>query len=102
MGIAAWMVWKEKGWRIAGGALALFIIQLPVNALWTWLFFSWRLGAVSFVEILGLLVLIIFTMLAFWRERPVAGILMVPYVAWVTYATALTYAVWRLNPALLG
>lgn len=102
MGVAAWLVWRERGFAKARAALGLFLIQLAVNALWTWLFFVWRLGAAAFVEILVLWVLILCTLVAFWRVRALAGILLIPYLGWVTLASALTYAVWRGNPALLS
>jgi translocator protein len=98
MGIAAWLVWQERAYP----ALVLFVLQLALNALWTWLFFAWRLGAAAFVEILLLWLLIVVTMVAFWRARRLAGLLLLPYLLWVTYAAALTYAVWRANPGLLG
>ena len=102
MGVAAWLVWRERGFRGARIALSLFLIQLAVNALWTWLFFVWQRGALAFGEILILWVCIACTIVAFWRVRPIAGALLIPYLAWVSYATALTYAVWQRNPALLG
>jgi benzodiazapine receptor len=102
MGIAAWLVWRERGFRGARTALSLFLLQLAVNALWTWLFFVWHLGALAFGEILILWALIFCTAVAFWRVRPAAGALLVPYLAWVTFACALTYAVWQRNPALLA
>ena len=102
MGIAAWLVWREHGFRKASTALSLFLIQLAANALWTWLFFVWHLGALAFGEILILWALILSTVVAFWRLRPIAGALLLPYLAWVTFACALTYAVWRRNPQLLA
>ena len=102
MGVAAWLIWRERGVRRVRTALLLFLVQLAVNALWTWLFFVWRLGALALVEILLLWVLILCTVVAFWRVRPVAGALLLPYLAWVAFASALTYAVWQRNPALLG
>ena len=102
MGIAAWLVWRQRGFRGARGALTLFVVQLAANALWTWLFFAWRRGALAFGEILLLWVLIVATLLAFWRIRPLAGALLVPYLLWVSFAAALTWSVWRLNPGLLG
>ncbi len=101
MGIAAWLVWRVRGFRASRAALILFIIQLAANALWTWIFFVWRHGALAFVEILVLWGLILGTAVGFWRARPLAGVLLFPYVAWVTFASALTFAVWRLNPLLL-
>lgn len=99
MGVAAWLVWKEGGFKAASGPLTLFLVQLVANALWSWLFFSWHLGAAAFVEILILWFLILWTTVAFWRRSTPAGALLVPYLAWVTFATALCFATWRLNPA---
>ncbi|MCT8468928.1 tryptophan-rich sensory protein [Chromohalobacter salexigens] len=102
MGIAAWLVWREGGWKRQQGVLALFIVHLAVNALWSWLFFAWHQGALAFVEVILLWGMILATLIAFWRVRPLAGLLLVPYLAWVSLATALTYTVWQLNPQLLG
>jgi tryptophan-rich sensory protein len=102
MGVSAWQVWRPRGFRAARSALLLFLAQLAVNALWTWLFFAWRMGAAAFGEILILWGLLTWTAIAFWRARPLAGALLLPYLAWVTFAAALTYAVWQRNPALLG
>jgi tryptophan-rich sensory protein len=102
MGVAAWLVWKERRWTGARAALTLFVVQLALNALWSWLFFAWRLGAASFAAVVLLWLLIACTTVAFWRVRPLAGLLLVPYLAWVSLATALTLAVWQRNPQLLG
>ena len=101
MGIAAWLVWRPHGFRKASSALSLFLIQLAANSLWTWLFFVWRLGAFAFVEIVVLWVLILGTVIAFWRERPIAAALLLPYLAWVTFASALSYSIWKRNPGIL-
>jgi translocator protein len=102
MGIAAWLVWRERGWSGARAALSLFLVQLAANALWSWLFFAWRRGAAAFVEVLVLWILIVCTIVAFGRVRRLAAALLVPYLLWVTFASALTYAVWQRNPHLLG
>jgi len=101
MGVAAWLVWRERPSQRADGALELYIAQLVANALWCWLFFGWHRGAVAFGEVLLLLTLVSVTAAAFWRIRPLAGLLLLPYVAWVAFATALTGAVWLRNPGLL-
>lgn len=101
MGIAAWLVWREAGWREGRVALSLFVAQLVLNALWTWLFFAWRLGGVALIEIIVLSVLIIAVIIAFARIQRTAAMLLVPYLAWVLFATALTAALWTRNPALL-
>jgi translocator protein len=102
MAVAAWLVWRERGARGAKAALALFLVQLALNALWSWLFFAWRQGLWSFVDIVALLALVVATVTAFWRIRPLAGALLLPYLAWVSFAAALNFATWRLNPGLLG
>jgi translocator protein len=99
MAIAAWRVWRKAGF---GTALYLFLAQLALNALWSWLFFAWRLGGAAFGEILLLWLLIAATVAAFFRIDRLAAALLVPYLAWVSFACALTYAVWRANPQLLG
>ncbi len=102
MGIAAWLVWREGGFGAARTALTLFLLQLAVNALWSWLFFGWHLGALSFAFILLLWVLIAATLITFLRIRSLAGILLVPYLLWVSFASVLNYTIWQLNPRLLG
>jgi tryptophan-rich sensory protein len=102
MGIAAWLAWRERGELAVGGALALFCAQLVANALWTWLFFAWRRGALALVDILLLVVLVAATIAAFHRLRPLAAALLVPYLGWIGFAATLTWSVWRRNPQLLG
>lgn len=103
MGIAAWLVWREHGFNYTRVAFAIFVAQLGMNALWTWLFFVWRQGGLAFVEILVLWLLILVTVVLFWRLRvTLAAILLLPYLAWVTFAAVLNFSIWRLNPGLLG
>jgi translocator protein len=102
MAVAAWLVWRERGFAGARWPLTLFVAQLAVNALWTWLFFAWRLGGAASAEIVALWAMILGTIVLFWRVQPLAGALLLPYLAWVTFATALSFATWRMNPKLLG
>ena len=101
MAVSAWLVWRVRGFAGARSALLLFIVQLAANALWSWLFFAWHRGGLAFVEVLVLWGLIVATVVAFQRVSRLASILLYPYLAWVTFASALTFAVWRLNPGLL-
>lgn len=102
MGIAAWRVQRTAGERSVRPEMTLYVAQLALNSLWTWLFFAWHKGAWAFVEILLLWVLIAATIRAFGRRDKVAGLLLLPYLLWVSYATALCYSVWQRNPAVLG
>lgn len=101
MGVAAWLVWRMDGFRAARTALTLFLVQLAANALWTWLFFAWHRGGLAFADIVLLWTLIVATLIAFWRIRPMAAALLVPYLAWVSFAAALNYTVWQMNPQTL-
>lgn len=101
MAIAAWLVWREADTPARGTALVVFVLQLAVNALWSWLFFAWHLGAWAFADVLLLLALIGVTIVLFRRVRPLAAWLLLPYLAWVAFASALTWSVWRANPGVL-
>ncbi len=102
MGIATWLVWRQTTTGAVRKELAVFGVQLLFNGLWSWLFFKWQLGAAAFVDILILLALIVLNVAIYWRRSPWAGILLLPYLAWVGFAAALCYAVWQLNPQTLG
>jgi len=99
MGIAAWLVWRKS--KATQPALRLFVGQLAANALWSWLFFAWHQGALAFIDVLLLLVLIAATIVSFWRLNRIAAVLLVPYLLWVGFASVLTWAVWRANPGVL-
>lgn len=102
MAVAAWWVWRARGFARARTALTLFLAQLAANAFWSWLFFDLRNGAAAFVDVLLLVALVVATTLAFYRISKLAAALLYPYLAWCTYAAALTFAVWQLNPDALG
>ena len=101
MGIAMWLVWREGQAPGLRAAVTLFIVQLCANALWSWLFFAWHQGALAFADVLVLLALIVATTAAFWRIHRLAAALMLPYIAWVCVASALTWSVWQSNPGIL-
>jgi tryptophan-rich sensory protein len=100
MGTAAWLVWREHGFGRARGALVLFLVHLLFNAAWTGIFFGLEAAALALAEIVVLWAMILALVIMFWRVRALAGVLMLPYLLWVTFATALTYAIWRMNPGL--
>jgi translocator protein len=104
MAVAAWLVWRadDVDPSTRRRTLSLFVVQLAANALWSWLFFAWQLGGWAIVEVIVLWLLIAFTCVAFWRIRPLAGALLVPYLAWVGFAAFLNGVLWQANPELLG
>jgi benzodiazapine receptor len=92
--VAGWLVWRRVGW---GPALAVYAVQLALNAAWTPLFFGAGAYGLALVEILVMWLAIGATVVLFWRVSRPAALLLVPYWAWVTFATALNFAIWRLN-----
>jgi benzodiazapine receptor len=97
MGVAAWLVWRRVGFAGAPVALALFGFQLVLNALWSYLFFGIHQPAIAFVDIVVLWLAILATTIGFWRVSVPAGVLLLPYLCWVTFASALNLQLWRLN-----
>ncbi len=101
MGYAAWLVWMTPAGELPSGrrtrALVLFFAQLVLNGLWSWIFFGWHEIRIAFFEIVNLWFAILATMIMFFRVRPLAGWLLVPYLLWVTFATALNFAIWQMN-----
>ena len=98
MGVAAYVVW-QKGWdnEAVRVALFLFLIQLALNGLWSILFFGMRAPGLAFAEIIVLWTAIAATIVYFWRVSPIAGILLLPYEAWVSFAAVLNGSLWILN-----
>ena len=98
MGVALFLIWRQgldtPGVRLA---LTIFAVQLVLNALWSILFFGMQSPAWAFAEILLLWLAIVATLCAFWRVTPAAGGLLVPYLAWVSFAAVLNGSIWILN-----
>jgi len=94
MAVAAWLVWKRNGWQ---RPLWLYLVQLALNAAWTPVFFGANQIGWAFVEIIALWAAILVTMLAFLRVSKAAGWMLVPYLAWVSFAAFLNFSLWRLN-----
>jgi tryptophan-rich sensory protein len=97
MAVSAWLIWQQRGLVGAAWPLALFGAQLVLNVLWSCLFFGLQSPGAALVEVLVLWLAIAATMVVFWFRSTVAGILFVPYLAWVTFASVLNFSIWRLN-----
>jgi translocator protein len=95
MAFAAWLVWKVAGLRSA--AIAAFALQLALNLAWSAIFFGLHDIGGALAEIALLDVAILTTVILFFRRDWLAGVLMLPYLAWTLFATFLTYAFWGLN-----
>jgi len=98
MAVAAWLVWRRRGFVGASPLpLALFGVQLVLNGLWSVLFFGWHRPDLALIEIVFLWSAILATMLAFRRVVPLAAALLAPYLLWVTFAAFLNFTIWKLN-----
>lgn len=97
MGIAAWRVWRTAGSNTARAPLAVFALQLAVNLGWSVAFFGLRNPGLAVAVILVLDLLVLATALMFRRTDRLAAMLLLPYLAWIAFATVLNVAIWRLN-----
>jgi benzodiazapine receptor len=97
MAVAAWLVWRRSGFAARRLPLGLFLLQLFLNALWSPLFFGLHNLALAFAEIVLFWLALLGTFIAFWKVHRSAGLLLVPYLAWVTFAAVLNFTLWQLN-----
>ncbi|MFZ0662027.1 MAG: TspO/MBR family protein [Acidobacteriaceae bacterium] len=97
MAVAAWLVWRTRSSGCRRRGLSLFWVQLWLNFLWSWIFFSRHQMGTAFADIVALWVAILLVILQFRKMSVAAAWLMAPYLAWVTFAGYLNFAFWRLN-----
>lgn len=94
MAVAAWLVWKRGN---SGPAMILFFAQLALNLAWSFLFFGARSPWLGLVDIAMLWLALLATVIVFFKRDRLAGALMLPYLAWVSFASFLNFTIWRLN-----
>lgn len=97
MATSVWLVWRERGVGHVKGALGLFVFQLFLNAAWSPLFFGLQNPLAGLLVIIPLWIAILATLIVFWKISSAAGALLVPYWLWVSFATALNFAIWKMN-----
>jgi len=97
MAIAAWLIWQPPGAKAAAMPLTLFAAQLILNSVWSCIFFGMHQPGWAFAEIVFLWLAIAATMVAFYRRSIFAVCLLVPYLAWVSFASVLNFAIWQRN-----
>jgi tryptophan-rich sensory protein len=97
MAAAAWLVWREGGWKERSWDLRLFLLQWVLNVLWTPLFFGMHRSGFAFAEIVALWFALTATLVSFWRVKKAAGVLLAAYLAWVSFAAALNFTIWYMN-----
>ena len=97
MGLAAWRIWRFRSIANTVKALSIFGVQLGLNLSWSILFFGLQRIDLALIEIFILLATIVLNAILFWRIDRLAGLIFVPYVLWVTFATILNASIWLLN-----
>jgi tryptophan-rich sensory protein len=98
MGVSAWLVWLRPGLPAARIPLLLFAAQMALNGAWSWIFFGFHQVGLALIDIVLLWAAIAATLISFWRIMRPAAVLLFPYLLWVSFATYLNAALWRLNP----
>ena len=97
MGVSAWLVWRRTGLTHGAIPLACFAAQLALNLAWSILFFGFRSVGWALIEIVILWIVVLMTTVAFYRVSAPAGLLLAPYLLWLSFAIALNASIWRLN-----
>ena len=97
MAVAVWWVWLKSGFTGAPLAMAVFAMQLLLNGLWSKFFFGMHNPGLALADIALLWAAIVGTVICFWRVSPAAGAILLPYLAWVSFASVLNYSIWVLN-----
>jgi len=95
--VAGWLVWRTRHRREVWLTLGVFVAQLILNAGWSWLFFGQHNIRAALADIIALDIVVAITVLLFFRASKLASVLMLPYLAWILFATFLNYTIWTLN-----
>ena len=97
MGISLYLVWKQPASDARNAAIWIFALQLTLNFFWSIIFFYWHQIGIALIEIIVLWVLILLMIYRFYHINPTAAWLNIPYLLWVSFATVLNAAYWKLN-----
>ena len=97
MGFSAYIIESSPQTPQRNRALVLYYVQLFFNFLWSFIFFNFNNYLAAFVWIVALLILIIATTIEFYKIKPIAGYLMIPYIVWVSLAAVLNFSIYLLN-----
>ena len=97
MGVSAFLIWQKRDNLKTKPALIFYGIQLILNALWSIIFFGMHNPGLALLEIVILWLFILITLIKFYKINKTAGLLFIPYLAWVSFASILNYAIWILN-----
>lgn len=97
MGISAWLVWRKRASGAVKLPLSIYLVQLIVNGLWFWFFFGRQMIGAALIDLLILVFVVSINLVLFLRVDRKAGVLLVPYLLWISFAAVLNFQIWRLN-----
>ncbi len=97
MSISAWLVWRQRHAARVSLPLGIYFTQLAINGTWSWLFFGQQWINLALVNLIVLVILVAVTVAMFQRVRKAAGLMLIPYLLWISFATALNFQIWRVN-----
>lgn len=98
MGISFWLIWKsDVSTEVKNKAMLFFAIQLVLNFFWSIIFFSFHQTGFAFIEIIVMWIFILLSILSFYPISKTAAYLLIPYLLWVSFASVLNFAIWKLN-----
>lgn len=97
MSVCAWLVWRQRHKTAVSWPLAFYLAQLAINGMWSWLFFGRQWIGLALIDLLALVILVVITVAMFLRVRKTAGLMLIPYLLWISFAAALNLQIWRMN-----
>jgi len=97
MSISAWLIWRQRSQSAVSIPLGFYMMQLAVNGLWSWIFFGRQWIGLAFIDLITLVILVAMTLAVFLRIRKAAGLMLIPYLIWISFAAALNFQIWRMN-----
>jgi benzodiazapine receptor len=97
MGVSAWLVWRKRHKTAVSRPLTFYAAQLAINGMWSWLFFGRQWIGLAFIDLVALVIMVVITVAMFLRVRKTAGLILLPYLLWISFAAALNLQIWRMN-----
>ena len=97
MGISFFLIWKQEASKVRNRAILIFLLQLLLNFAWSFIFFYFNMIGLALVEIILLWISIVMMLVVFYKIKPIASYINIPYLLWVTFATVLNASYYILN-----
>ena len=97
MSVSTWLVWLQRHKTAVSRSLIFYFAQLAINGIWSWLFFGRQWIGLALIDLIVLVILVAITVVMFLRVRKTAGLMLLPYLLWISFSAALNFQIWRMN-----